>query len=76
MYTVVARLLFHEANQANRTAAGEEGPSYVWEGAVCFGQIERVVLRPHAFLHMHQYGVRPETKVEVFGHFNSFLIAN
>lgn len=65
MHAVVTRLLFHEVNQADRTAEGEEAPSYMFgKGVVFFGQIARMVIRPHAFLHHAPICcLIPETKV-------------
>lgn len=50
MCPLVTRLLFHGVNQADRTAEGEEAPSFM------FGKrlIARVVIYPHVFLHMHK----------------------
>lgn len=51
VHAVVTRLLFHEVNQADRTAEGEEAPSYM-------------VIRPLAFLHHAPICcLIPETKV-------------
>lgn len=64
MHTVVTRLLFHEVNQADRTAEGEEAPSYMFgKGPYFFGQIAGVVIHPHAFPHAPICCLRPETKV-------------